>query len=97
MTTKTLPPKGQSRRKVVNRKEDDVPGFPSLTRDPHHQYTTADIAWIINGGERADSSGRKTRRQRMGDEATRNWLTGAHAKGEIDDAQLEMFWPGDRG
>lgn len=73
----------QSHRNSVNPKEDDVPCFPSLTREPHFQITTAGIKAFLGDG--------------MSDEAKRNWLTGAHARGEIDDAQLEAFWPGGEG
>lgn len=56
-------------------------------------YSDPEIAWTMNGGVRQEG-GRSVLRNRMSDETRRIWLTGAHAKGEIDDMQLRRFWPG---
>ena len=65
----------------LNPETENVPGFPPIGKRSPYRYSDADIRAIVGDA--------------MSDAARRNWLTGALAKGEIDQEQLRRFWPGD--
>lgn len=93
MTTDTKAAPGPSFAQTLNPAAENVVDFPAKEGPPVHRYTTADVNYIVNGGVKR-LNGSDVLRPAMNTQAARNWLTGAHARGEIDDAQLELFWPG---
>jgi hypothetical protein len=73
-----------SRNHHINRKEPAPVVYPDdrlAAARVRPQLTTLDIQTILKDA--------------TSEQAARNWLTAAHAKGEIDEAQLRLFWPGD--
>jgi hypothetical protein len=93
MNSDTKAPERPNFTQGLNHRVGSVVNFPVRAEPAAHQFTTSDIAWIIRGGV-TNKPGRPTHRVSMSPQAARNWLTGAHAKGEIDDEQLKLFWPG---
>lgn len=91
MTADTKAAPGQKFTQTLNPAAENVVDFPAI---PHRgRYSTADLRWLISGGvKRID--GKDTLRSARKPESVRLFLTGAHARGEIDDEQLKLFWPG---